>query len=171
MLTEEQRAKAILSEPAKPFIPSQEQDSGPFKLGKHINQPGFKEGLFYLTRPLRTNTSLPSNETLSRLTNLEGVDTVDRAINYLLTKGSTHNNPILSDFRAGRDDPQGSYLAFFQANVVGSKLYASSVFMNRNTSSYDDDIELSNYLATKFAKALGVGFGDLSFFTIRTTNG
>jgi hypothetical protein len=108
----------------------------------------------------------PKNKTLDRLRNFEGVDTVEKAINYLKEKGVMHNNPVLSEYQAGTCDPQGDYLAYLQANVMGKAVYITAVFMNHALSNKTEDQKLINHIGTLYSKALGFPLGEASVFYV-----
>lgn len=165
LLTEEQRTKSILGEPSKP--PDEMDTSiGPFELGARMKSPPKVPGVAYLETKLSRVRARPKHPALKRLENFEGVNTLEKAVLYLKTKGAMHNNPILTEYQAGTGDPQGEYLAFFQANVMAGKVYAIAVFMNRSLQKKTADIELCNYLATQFGVALGFPLGMLSLFYV-----
>jgi len=81
-----------------------------------------------------------------------------------------HNNPVLSEYQAGKMDPQGDYLAFFQANVFGKKVHATAVFMNHSLNNKEEDLEVLWYLATRYSEELGYALGDMSLFYVGYKN-
>jgi|GEM_PF-1705495 len=182
LLTEEQRTKKILMEPSKP-VDDLDTKSGPYSLG----DIGMKEGKTgktktALTKPDTTNgvvaygvfpikpiTKRPKKSFLDRLYDFEGVDTVARAIDYYQQKGAMHNNPVLSEYQAGKSDPQADQLAFFQVNVLGGKLHATAVFMNRSLGKQKADTEALNYLCGQFSKKLKAKTGNLTVFYVGYT--
>lgn len=165
LLTEEQRTKSILGEPSKP--PAEMDTSiGPFALGARIKSPPNVPGVAYLEKKLERVRTRPKHPALKRLENFEGVNTLEKAISYLKTKGAMHNNPVLTEYQAGACDPQGEYLVYFQANVMAGKIYATVVFMNRSLSKKAVDVELCNYLATQYGAALKYPLGTLSLFYV-----
>lgn len=158
LLTEEQRTKKILGEPSKPQDDNASA-SGPYNIGEGTASHAHT-GLSYAVFPLQEVSARPASSIIDRLENFEGVNTIERAINYLKEKGVMHNNPVLTEYQAGKMDPQGDYLAFFQANVFGKKVYATAVFMN-HTINLPKDQEVLNYLGTRFSKELGYPLGEL----------
>ena len=165
LLTEEQRAKKILMEPSKPSD-NLDTTSGPYELGEKIKKNASGGVVAYAFLPLRTVTEKPAGGLVDRLRNFEGVDTIDRAIDYYKEKGPMHNNPVLSEYQAGRSDPQADQLVFFQANVMGGKLHATAVFQNRSLEKLDEDRSMLEYLATIFASELNAPLGNLSLFYV-----
>ena len=107
---------------------------------------------------------------LNRIRNYEGIDTLAKAIEYLKEKGVMHNNPVLTEYYAGKDDPQADQLAFFQANVFGKKVYATAVFMNRSLKNLEQDKKLVNYLGSEFAKGLSAGLGTINIYYVAYKN-
>ena len=169
LLTEEQRSKKLMSEPSKP-MDEIDSKSGPYQLAENTKFPLANEtGVAYSFVPLQKIASRPNNFILDRLENMEGVNTIEKAIFYLKEKGVMHNNPILTEYKAGKMDPQGDYLAFFQANVMGGKVHATAVFMNHSISKQKEDLELLNYISTKFSETLGYPLGNLSLFYVAFT--
>lgn len=169
LLTEEQRVKKLLEEPSKPVADFMAR-SGPNLLGKNVKISKDIGGVAYEFLPLKKVSKKPTSKIahkiLSRLENFEGIDILDKAIAYLKQKGVMHNNPILSEYQAGKMDPQGDYLAFFQVNVFGNKLHTTAVFMNHSINSKREDIEVLNYLTTRYGDELGYPLGELSLFYV-----
>ncbi|MGI9027473.1 MAG: hypothetical protein ACR2FM_01355 [Candidatus Saccharimonadales bacterium] len=166
LLTEDQRTKKLLGEPSKPLGEEVDRSIGPYELGSNIKLADTTENIAYLQQPLATNNKRPASTVLDKLQNYNGQNTVQKAIDYLDNKGAIHNNPVLGEYRPGIDDPQGDYLAFFQANVFGDKLHATAVYMNHSLSSRSADVELLNYIATCFAKKLACPLGNLTLFYV-----
>ncbi|MBI4132418.1 MAG: hypothetical protein HY474_02185 [Candidatus Sungbacteria bacterium] len=166
LLTEEQRTKKILAEPSKP---SNDMDtaSGPDELGGNTRPDANAGSVAYAFLPLRAVPDRPASSAfIDRFKNFEGIDTIARAVSYYREKGVQHNNPVLSEYQAGRNDPQGEYLVFFQANVLGGKLHATAVFQNRPLSSWESDRNGLNHLATVFSQELEAPLGNLSLFYV-----
>lgn len=163
LLTEEQRVRKIIAEPSKP-IDQVDTHSGPYVLGPNVKQ-NQNAGVSYAHTPLSHSTQRPENTFLEQIENYNGVNTLERAVSYLATKGTMHNNPILTTHKADVTDPQAEHLAFFQANVFGGKVHVTAVFTNR-TPQLDTDAELINYLASQYADQLKVPLGDASVFYI-----
>lgn len=178
LLTEEQRTKKILMEPSKP-VDDLDTKSGPYSLGEAkktaktkttVTKPDTTNGVVaYSLFPIKPLTKRPKKSFLDRLYDFEGVDTVARAIDYYKQKGVMHNNPALSEYQAGKSDPQADQLAFFQANVLGGKLHATAVFMNRSLSKQKADSEALNYLCGQFSKQLKAKTGNLTVFYVGYT--
>lgn len=164
LLTEEQRTKKILAEPSK-SVDTLHTESGPHQLGKNIRMTKKLSGVFYVCQPLKKVTKKPTSKIIQRLENYQGINILDKAIVYLKTKGGMHNNPILTEYQPGKMDPQGDYLLFFQATVLGKKLHATAVFVNHPIG-YHKDISLCNYLATQYTNVLRCGLGNLTLFYI-----
>ncbi len=169
LLTEEQKARRIISMPVKPLDDVVDRKAGPYKLGETIKQPELLGGVIYSSEAIIPVNTRPKNVLLDQIENLNGVNTLERAISYLRRKGRDHNNPVLStylpDFK-NVDAAQEGHLAFFQANMMGSKLCATAVFVNRSKHSEAEDKYLVNYLATKYSKELGIEVGNLVCFNI-----
>jgi len=165
LLTEEQRTKRILSEPSKP-IGQVESISGPYQLGRNIKLPREIGGVAYIKTKLKKITSQPKSEIINRLENFEGVNTIERAINYLKQKGGAHNNPILTQYQPAKLDAQGDYLVFFQANVFGNKVQANAVFVNHSINNIKKDKKAIDYIATQYSKSLKYPLGDLNMFYV-----
>jgi thymidylate synthase len=164
LLTEEQRTKKILSEPSKP-AGEWDSTSGPYLLD-NAKSPAIEGAVSYSVQNMVEETLRPDSEVLDRLENYQGQNTADKLIEYLRSKGSMHNNTVLSQYYAGADDPQADQLVFFQANVFGKKVYATAVFQNRSISKKEEDTKWSNYISTLLAKELGVGLGELSLYYV-----
>ena len=137
-----------------------------YLLGKNIKAPKTKGSIAYIYEPIKKVTRKPKSSIIDRLENYERVDTIERAVNYLKQKGVMHNNPILTQYHAGSGDSQGNYLVFFQANVFGGKVHATTVFMNHSLEKRAEDEKIICYLATKYSKALGYPLGELSLFYV-----
>lgn len=160
LLTEQEKAKAIVAESTKP---SDDHDttSGPHRLDV-VGASELEAGLQITTLPL-SEVYTCDHEFIERLVDYRGVDTIERAIKYFEDKGVKHNNPILTTFDARIDDPSGSHLVFFQANVMGGKLCVTSILTGRSSSQLENDLRLCNYLASKIALRLGMPLGELMF--------
>ena len=166
LLTEEQRMKKLLGEPSKP-VGALANESGPYQLAGNIKPPKKnKTGVAWLRVKAKANGQRPKSSILERLENFQGTDTLQKAIDYLKAKGINHNNPVLSEFRAGENDPQGEYLVFFQCNAFGKKLHATAVFANRSLEKKNEDIKLGNYLMTRFGRGLKLPLGELTIFYV-----
>lgn len=165
LLTEERRTKKILSEPSEP--PSNiDSPIGPHRIGKNIKFPK-RGGVTYETLSGKKISSIKKSNSIDSLRNYRGVDTIERAIKYLATKGVSHNNPILTEYFAGEDDPQKSQLAYFQANVFGGKTYGIAVFMNRDSKKYEEDKRICQYLLTLFSNDLKHPLGELTIISVK----
>jgi len=170
LLTEEQRTKKILGEPSKP-VGEVDTTSGPYQLDPNTKLPDAKVtgGIAYYFGDMQ-KIEQTNHPTLTRLQNYRGINTLQKAIDYLKEKGGMHNNPVLTEYFAGENNPQGDQLAFFQANVFGNKVYATAVFMNRSISNLEKDKELINYLGTQFALGLGTKFGTINIYYVAYTS-
>jgi thymidylate synthase/tetrahydromethanopterin S-methyltransferase subunit A len=160
LITEEQRTKKILSEPSK-TIGKVDVSSGPYLIGKGVADTESCGGVAYFKEKAKIVSKKPKSEILNRLKNYEGVDTFEKALKYLKEKGVSHNNPILTEYFAGKSNPQADQLVFFQANVYGKKVYATAVFANRSISKKDEDLNLCDYLMTEYSKKLGYPLGEI----------
>ena len=165
LLTEEQRTKKILGEPSKPSG-EWSSDSGPYLLDQNTKTPSVESGVAYSVQSISLQTERPASAILDKLENYEGVNTVDKLVDYLDSKGRMHNNTVLSEYYAGHDDPQADCLVFFQANVFGNKVYATAVFQNRSINKQKEDMMLGNYIASLVAKRLKVELGELSLYYV-----
>jgi len=163
LLTEEQRTRKILGEPSKP--PSEmNTDSGPKRIGENYKhyEGG---GVTLLHEPLVGIIERPKSPILDRLENFEGVNTIEKAINYLKERGPAHNNPVLGEYYPRNMDPSGSYLLFFQANVFGGKLHTTAVFTN-TTPELEKHREIVSYLASRHVRALGTKLGNATILWV-----
>ncbi|MBI1974578.1 MAG: hypothetical protein HYS51_01895 [Candidatus Zambryskibacteria bacterium] len=165
LLTEEQRTKKILGEPSKPHG-EWDVSSGPYLLDNNVKEPGTEGAVAYSIQKIIFQEKRPKNKTLDKLEKYMGVNTVKKLVDYLKSKGGMHNNTVLSEYHAGRDDPQADQMVFFQANVFGKKVYATAVFQNRSLKNKAEDTKLGNYIAHLIAKELNVGLGDLSLYYV-----
>lgn len=168
LLTEEQKARRIISAPTKP-MEDVDASSGPFYRGDQFKPTTEDVGVFIEQVQLRQNQQRPKSKILDRLESMNGIDTVERAIAYLKGKGVSHNNAILTSYTAHPERSKGEpspELAFFQANAVGDRLDVTAVFTNSPLSQRVDDTKICNYLATKYAKALQLPLGSLTICTI-----
>lgn len=153
LLTEEQKAKRIINEPAKP---SQEVDVsiGPYKIS---NEKFLGIGYKSLDLIERNSTN---HESLKNLENYFGENIIYKAIRYLKLKGVKHNNPIIGEFYPGK---QIGRLVFFQCNDRGGKLNSTAVFLSYNK----EDENLCHYLSTIYKNELGIKLGRLNIFWIK----
>lgn len=166
LLTEEQRMKKILAEPSKPND-TLNNESGPYQLAENIKLPSKNiSGVAYLHIKAKKINKRPNSKILENLENYNNINVLEKAINYLNSRGVVHNNPIISEYMAGRDDPQGEYLVFFQANVFGKKAHATAVFANRSIKNKKVDIDLCNYLITQYSKKLDIPLGNITIFYV-----
>ncbi len=164
LLTEEQRTKKILSEPSKP-VGDIDTKSGPYKLNtdNNLNTSG---GVAYYFDDIVEIKEKPKSKILEKLEDYEGVNTIEKSINYLKEKGVIHNNPVMSEYYTGKSDPQGDNLVFLQINVYGGKVYATAVFANRSIDNLSDDKKLISYIATLFSTRLNALLGKLSIYYV-----
>jgi len=168
LLTEEQRTKKILGEPAKP-VGDIDSTSGPYRLEENTKNPSVEGAVAYYWGDMERESKC-DHPSLNRIRNYEGVDTLVKAIEYLKEKGVMHNNPVVTEYYAGKDDPQADQLVFFQANVFGQKVYATAVFMNRSLKNLEQDKQFVNYLGSEFAKGLSAGLGTINIYYVAYKN-
>jgi len=163
LLTEEQKAKKIIAEPSNP-MGDVDQSIGPYDFAT-----GFQNGVGYHQQDLAMVTFPPMHPCLPILENYNGVNLIDKATRYLKLKGNGHNNTILGTY-----DPRtkalgdAQNLIFFQCNQRGGKLHATVVFLRGSSITKDNDIQLCNYIATKYAQALQLPLGKLFIFYVTT---
>lgn len=170
LLTEDQRTKKLLAESVKPRDDKIDISVGPYKWGKNIVASHTDGTIYYRHAPLKKQTVRPADALLAMVENYRGVNTLERAIDYLKRRGGLHNNPILTTFDAREDDPQSEQLVFFQANVMGGTLHVTAVYANRALAVADSDINVCSYIATRYADGLNVPLGSLTYYTIITTD-
>ncbi len=163
LLTEEQRVRKIVAEPSKP-IGAVDRESGPVLYGDNVHPEPEARGVSY-TSFVPVETDLFDDPVITRVTNFEGLNTLERATTYLVQKGGTHNNPLLTTYQAGKCDPQADHLAFFQANVFGGKLQTTAVFTNHEPRLVEDR-KIISAISTQFARALNVPIGNASLFYV-----
>lgn len=168
LLTEEQRVRKIIAEPSKP-MGEVDSSSGPYLTGENVKERNESSGVTYIHTPHAKNIKRPTHDLLDRVENFEGVDTLKKAITYLKEKGVMHNNPVLTSYQAGKSDPQGNHLVFFQANVFGGKVHSTAVFTNHTDATFKEDKEFLDYIATKHSEELGFPLGDLTLFYINAS--
>lgn len=170
LITEEQRTKKILAEPSKP-ADEIDNASGLYLLGDKIKSPAINAGgVAYFSVKAKKVTKKPSSKILKRLENYEGQNIVNKAIDYLKLRGVMHNNPLLTEYYAKNKNSQDDQLAFFQANGFGGKIYGTAVFTNRSLLNKKSDLELCNYLLTKYSSKLKLPLGDITIVYINFNN-
>ncbi|MFW6286175.1 MAG: hypothetical protein ACOC16_03560 [Nanoarchaeota archaeon] len=166
LLTEEQKAKKFISQPSKPFSKI-DKSFGPINVlnkfdGNNFNGLGYLE---YDLSKLNFNDEKPISKVLEKLENYDGVNILQKAIDYLKLKGVGHNNPIIGTYH-----PKNNYindenrLVFFQANVRANKVQATAVFINGNNDIVKDDLKLCGYIVKEYSKNLGYELGKLNIF-------
>ncbi|HCR52190.1 TPA: hypothetical protein DIV48_00905 [Candidatus Kaiserbacteria bacterium] len=163
LLSEEQRVRKIIAEPSKP-MGDVERTSGPTLLGANVRKEVPCVGVLYATELLK-DVPLYSHPIIDRFRNFEGVDILERAVSYLVERGGSHNNPVLTTYQAGTSDPQADHLVFYQANVFGGKVYATAVFANHEPSPADD-LKLASAVATVYATRLEKPLAEANIFYI-----
>lgn len=162
LLTEEQKAKKLIAEPAKPPLP-QDESAGPVDLRYQFPA----RGIASLSQPLEETAAKPIHPCLTALENYRGVNLVEKAASYLKRRGGMHNNPLFGSYDPRtRKQTDAERLIFFQCNVAGGKLQATAVFADGTKSMLAKDVQLCNYLATQFKNALDLPLGNLSFFYV-----
>ena len=165
LLTEEQKAKKIIAEPA---VTTEVHDrlSGPLKLDV-ISQGRV---VAYDILPLECEARV-SHPCLEAIENYNGVNIVKKAIRYLKVRGSAHNNPVICSYDPKKEVVDEAHrLIFFQCNEQARKLYVTAVFMNGSNKKKKDDIKLCNYLATEFSRELNYIGGNLFLFYVPFEN-
>jgi hypothetical protein len=167
LLTEEQRAKKILSEPSKP-VGNLDASIGPYMMSGTAAPESAYGGIAMSVQPIFSCTHRPDHPTLDVLESYAGVNTIEKAIQYLLTKGAMHNNITLSEYIPGTSDAQADQLAFLQMNVLGKKVSLTMVWMNHGIHQKEHDIAMGNFIATTLRDRLGAkyDFGDLTYFSV-----
>jgi thymidylate synthase len=166
LLTEEQRAKKILAEPSKP-IGEVDPSIGPEIVGVGGTVSG-TGGVAMAITDLKELHDRPSHPSLDALESYCGIDTVEKAIAYLVSKGSMHNNVTLSQYIPGTTDAQADQLAFLQMNVFGKKVYVTMVFMNHSIGARESDRAIADFIATRLCHRLGneVSLGQLTYYSV-----
>lgn len=158
LLTEEQKAKQIIAEPSKVT------DRTDCSIGPHNLSNGFSSfGVGYLEQDLAVEEECLHDDLL-KLENYNGINLIDRAVNYLSDKGNGHNNPILGTYNPLTGDT--GRLIFFQANVRCGKIEASAVFVNGSDEVLSKDLKLCNYISTIYSRQLGFELGKLRLFYV-----
>ncbi len=165
LLTEDQRTKKLLAESVKPRDEAIDLSVGPFKVGASIKKPALG-GIYYAQEPLKDTAKKPDDAFIAKIENYRGVDTLQRAIDYLDKRGGTHNNPMLTTYDARERDLQNPHLVFFQANVMGGKLYVTAVYANRQLSDFAHDRAACHYLASRYARQLKTPLGELVLYSV-----
>lgn len=173
LLTEEQRAKKIIAEPSKP-VGDIDTSLGPHVILEDAIPPaGWNEagGVAMCITPLRELHTRPAHASLDALESYAGIDTVEKAIVYLASKGSMHNNITLSEYIPGKTDAQADQLAFLQTNVFGKKVYVTMVFMNHALAARETDRTIADYIATRLRDRLGgdIALGELAYYSVAFT--
>ncbi len=162
LLTEEQKAKKLIAEPSKP---SETTDSSTVtELTGSSDFPS--KGIAYYKTQLQ-ETEKTNHPCAMILENYNGTDIIEKAANYLKKRGAAHNNPIIGTY-----DPESSQtdeqrrLAYLQCNENAGKLQATAVFIDGNKEKLSKDIELCNYIATKYKNITNVPLGNLVMFYV-----
>jgi FMN phosphatase YigB (HAD superfamily) len=155
LLTEEQKARKFIAEVSK-GIGDVDRTVGPFE------ENG--EGVVYIQRQMEETVDC-RHPCLEVLESYNGEDIIERAANYLKLKGDGHNNPIIGCYDPKKGQlGEKNRLVFLQCNNRGGKLYASAVFLGKKE--IEKDLELCNYIATKFKNKLGIELGSVNLFFI-----
>ncbi len=167
LLTEEQRAKKILAEPSKP-VGEVDRSVGPYRLEVVGSRTSDVGGVATFVAGLRELHDRPSHPSLTALESYSGIDTVEKAIAYLASKGAMHNNVTLSQYIPGVTDAQADQLAFLQTNVFGKKVYVTMVFMNHSIEAREHDRAIADFIATRLCHRLGadVSLGQLTYYSV-----
>ena len=160
LLTEEQKAKKLIAEPAKP-IGELDKSIGPIDLSRNFPTKGI--GVY--EAQLEERNAMPTHPAIIAAENYNSKNLVEKASNYLKKRGDMHNNPILGTFDPKTQTVPGN-LAFFQCNQRGGKLHATAVFTDGNKEKFAKDVEACNYLTTQYKKTLGLPLGNLAMFYV-----
>jgi hypothetical protein len=163
LLSEDTRARAIIAAPSKPYLRDTEYASGPVRLSSRQQmEAGDGVAAYYAGEfAPEVDMNLVDKAILARLRSYRGIDTIERALDYLEDRGGSHNNPLVSTYYAGESNIQGDELVFLQINVFAGKLYATAVYANHDTARLERDKATCTYIANLFAKKLGVEKGQL----------
>jgi len=163
LLTEEQKAKKLIAEPAKP-IEQHDVSSGPYRIG---DTPA--RGVAFLEEPLLRQETC-DHPCLATLTNYQGTNILAKATSYLKKRGAAHNNPIIGTIDPTTHTVDDAHrLAFFQCNAAAGTLHATAVFLKSSPNDTPRDKELCRYLATQYSDALGLPLGKLFVFYVPLT--
>ncbi len=154
LLTEEQKAKQLIAEPAKP-MEDVDTSMGPAAIGNEFPT----QGIAYTNVPILIDHERPDHPDLEWIENYNGTNLIEKVTQYLRKRGDKHNNPILGTHPYGR-------LVFFQCNQRGGKLQATAVFLEGSSNTFWQDMQLCNYLATQYHTTLEVPVGNLFFFYV-----
>lgn len=160
LLTEEQKAKKLIAEPAKP-INELDKSAGPVDLARNFPAKGI--GVY--ESQLEERNSAPNHPAITAVEKYNTANLVEKASAYLKKRGDMHNNPILGTFDPKAQSVQGN-LAFFQCNQRGGKLYATAVFTDGTKEKFAKDVEVCNYLATQYKSTLNLPLGNLTMFYV-----
>lgn len=160
LLTEEQKAKKLIAEPAKPAS-QMDKSLGPTDLRYEFPA----QGIGHFETLLEENKKRPEHPDLDLLESYNRRDIVDAASNYLKKRGSKHNNPIMGTFDPKDPDTSGR-LAFMQCNDRGGKIQMTAVFIDGTKDSFVEDASLCNYVATQFKTKLKLPLGKLNMFYV-----
>ena len=124
LLTEEQKAKRIIAEPSKP-VEEIDTSIGPFNMESEFQS----ECIGYYEINMEISKEKPNHPCLGILENYNGINIINKAINYLKIKGPGHNNPIMGTFNPKNENlNEQNRLIFFQCNQCGGKLYSRVAF-------------------------------------------
>ncbi len=162
LLTEEQRARKIMNEPSKP-VGELNKESGPYSI--HSVYPS--KGVGMLQVKLENTPSKPMHASLDVIETYEGVNILEKSIQYLKDRGTTHNNPILGAWNPKNPIMDDAHrLIFFQCNEQGGKLHSTGVFLQGEGDKVKGDLELCQYFSTQYSQKLGVALGELIYISL-----
>lgn len=162
LLTEEQKAKKLIAEPAKP-VENLDSSSGPYNITKSLPL----KGVGYVEIDLNIVEDKPEHPCLTTLENYEGINLIEKASDYLVKRKNTHNNPIIGTYNPKSSEiNETNRLIFIQCNNRGEKIQMTAVFLNGSANTKEKDIELCNYIATQYSKKLNVNLGKLFMFYV-----
>lgn len=165
LLTEEQKTKKIISEPSKPSD-NIETISGPYRIGKNFNLPKIQGAVAYYRGQIKNEKKKPRHLSLKKMESYEKINIIKKALGYLKQRGGIHNNPVMTDYYAKKDNPQDDHLVFLQSNIFGNKIYTTAVFANRSINNIEADKDLLNYISTKFANELQTKLGEMNIYYV-----
>jgi len=166
LLTEEQKAKRIIAEPSKP-VEEIDTSIGPFNMESEFQS----ECIGYYEINMEISKEKPNHPCLGILENYNGINIINKAINYLKIKGPGHNNPIMGTFNPKNENlNEQNRLIFFQCNQCGGKLYSTAVFINGSEKKLENDIKLCNYISSLYSRELNIELGKLVLFYVQTIN-
>jgi hypothetical protein len=162
LLTEEQKAKKLIAEPCKPAMEI-DNNIGPVNLAGNFPSKGI--GQYQIG--LEEREEKPEHPCLEMLENYQGIDLIEKAATYLEKRGHMHNNPIVGAYNPRTGElGEKQRLIFFHCNERGGKLHAVAVFIDGSKEKMARDVELCNYIATRYKGIMNVPLGSLALFYV-----